>query len=151
MPLHSGRRTLFGKHLRRSDLNFQEGELGTSHLVLLLPPCLRFRRACVHVVARIVRCADDSFCSQQPQNFPKDFLLRIAEKSGRNLRKAILMFEACKAQQYPFRADQQIHLAEWETFIATMAKDIVTVQSPARLKEVCVSLILVPLRKPPCR
>ena len=45
---------------------------------------------------------------------PPELVLRIAEKSGRNLRKAMLMFEACKAQQYPFAAKQEIRIADWE-------------------------------------
>lgn len=32
-------------------------------------------------------------------NLPDEFAIRLAEKSERNLRRALLMLEACKVQQ----------------------------------------------------
>jgi replication factor C subunit 3/5 len=39
-------------------------------------------------------------------NLPADLAMRIAVKANRNLRRALLMTEACKVQQYPFQTDQ---------------------------------------------
>ena len=39
---------------------------------------------------------------------------RIAEKSDRNLRRAILLTEACRVQQYPFSPDQKVMDLDWE-------------------------------------
>uniref|UniRef100_A0A8D0H5F4 Replication factor C subunit 3 n=1 Tax=Sphenodon punctatus TaxID=8508 RepID=A0A8D0H5F4_SPHPU len=40
-----------------------------------------------------------SVCKKEGLIFPQDLARRIAEKSGRNLRKALLMCEACRVQQ----------------------------------------------------
>ncbi|KAK6317598.1 hypothetical protein J4Q44_G00129980 [Coregonus suidteri] len=61
---------------------------------------------------------------------------RISEKSGRNLRKALLMCEACRVQQYPFSADQDIPETDWEVYLSETANAIVSQQSPQRLLEV---------------
>ena len=45
---------------------------------------------------------------------PQQLAARIAERSRRNLRRAILMVEACKVAQYPFTADQEIQELDWE-------------------------------------
>ena len=45
---------------------------------------------------------------------PQQLATRIAERSRRNLRRAILMVEACKVAQYPFTADQEIQELDWE-------------------------------------
>jgi replication factor C subunit 3/5 len=47
-------------------------------------------------------------------NLPAPLANRIAEKSSRNLRRAILMVEACKVAQYPFTDDQAIQDLDWE-------------------------------------
>lgn len=36
-------------------------------------------------------------------NLPDEFSRRIAEKSGRNLRRALLMLESCKVQQLAYK------------------------------------------------
>jgi replication factor C subunit 3/5 len=57
----------------------------------------------------------------------------IAQQSQRNLRRAILSLEACKAQHYPFSDDTPVQLADWEIFIAQLAAGIVEEQSTKRL------------------
>ncbi|KAI9907097.1 hypothetical protein PsorP6_004313 [Peronosclerospora sorghi] len=59
--------------------------------------------------------------------------VRIAIKSERNLRRALLMLETCRVQQYPFSPEQQIQLPAWEEYICTLAKIVLQEQSPAGL------------------
>ena len=69
-------------------------------------------------------------------NLPLALAKRIADKSNRNLRRAILMTEACKVQQYPFSADQVIQDLDWEMFLRETAQQIVQEQTPKKLLEV---------------
>ncbi len=46
-----------------------------------------------------------------------EFATQIAVDSNRNLRKAILMLEACKVERYPFTDTQKPRVADWERFI----------------------------------
>ncbi|XP_075215185.1 replication factor C subunit RfC38 isoform X2 [Lycorma delicatula] len=61
---------------------------------------------------------------------------RIAEKSDRNLRRAILMCEACKVQQYPFTKDQEIAEPDWQVYLRETAKSILAEQTPKKLLEI---------------
>ena len=61
---------------------------------------------------------------------------RIAEQSSRNLRRAILMLEACKVRQYPFSEDQEVQTADWQEFLKSVALDLCTTQSPQQLLKV---------------
>jgi len=67
---------------------------------------------------------------------PADFAKKIAVQSQRNLRKAILMLEATKVQQYPFQPNQKIEQADWELFVAAIAKEIIEEQTPKSLLSV---------------
>nr|ACJ84254.1 unknown [Medicago truncatula] len=49
---------------------------------------------------------------------PSSLAARIAEKSNRNLRRAILSFETCRVQQYPFTDKQTIPPMDWEEYIS---------------------------------
>jgi replication factor C subunit 3/5 len=69
-------------------------------------------------------------------NLPKQFSEKIAERSEGNLRKALLMLESSKVEQYPFKADQQVKVPDWEKFVADIAKDIMEEQSPKKLLEI---------------
>lgn len=64
---------------------------------------------------------------------PLGFTGRIAQQSNRNLRRAILCFETCKVQQYPFTNNQPVQTLDWEQYISEIASDIVNEQSPKRL------------------
>lgn len=77
-----------------------------------------------------------SVCKKEGLVLPQDLARRIAEKSGRNLRKALLMCEACRVQQYPFSADQDIPETDWEVYVKETANSIVSQQTPQRLLEV---------------
>ena len=67
---------------------------------------------------------------------PLELALRIAEKSNRNLRRAILMLQACKVAQYPFAEDQEVADLDWEVYLKQTAQHIITEQSPKKLMEV---------------
>ena len=65
--------------------------------------------------------------------FPNSLAQRIAQQSQRNLRRAILSLEACKAQHYPFSESTPVTLPDWEIFITQLAAGIVEEQSTKRL------------------
>ncbi|KAE8733710.1 Replication factor C subunit 3 [Hibiscus syriacus] len=67
---------------------------------------------------------------------PSGFAARIAKKSKRSLRRAILSFETCRVQQYPFTSNQAIPPMDWEEYISEIATDIMKEQSPKRLFQV---------------
>lgn len=69
-------------------------------------------------------------------SLPLEFAERIVAKSERNLRRAILMLEACKVQQYPFTAQQDIVDLDWQVFLRETASQILTEQTPAKLEKV---------------
>ncbi|XP_003800177.1 replication factor C subunit 3 [Otolemur garnettii] len=75
-------------------------------------------------------------CKKEGLTLPSQLARRLAEKSCRNLRKALLMCEACRVQQYPFTADQEIPETDWEVYLRETANAIVSQQTPQRLLEV---------------
>ena len=75
-------------------------------------------------------------CKKEGLKLPDAFGKRVSEASGRNLRRAILMLEACRVQNYPFQDNQEIQVTDWEDYIKGMAADIIKEQSPQRLLRV---------------
>lgn len=67
---------------------------------------------------------------------PDELALSIAKESHRNLRRAILMLEACRVQSPNLAADTPVQRCDWETYITATAHRILTEQSPNRLMEV---------------
>jgi replication factor C subunit 3/5 len=65
---------------------------------------------------------------------PDKFASTVARESGRNLRKALLMLEASKAEQFPFSDEQKARVADWERFVDDLGRLIVEEQSPIRLQ-----------------
>ncbi|TID24169.1 replication factor C subunit 5 [Venturia nashicola] len=61
---------------------------------------------------------------------------RIAADSGRNLRKALLMFEAVYAQNEKVTEKTPIPPPDWEALIEQITEDIIAVHTPARILEV---------------
>ncbi|CAL9043609.1 unnamed protein product, partial [Musa banksii] len=55
---------------------------------------------------------------------PPGFTARIAAQSNRNLRRAILSFETCRVQQYPFTINQALPPLDWEQYVSEIASDI---------------------------
>lgn len=65
---------------------------------------------------------------------------RIAKESGRNLRKALLMYEAVHAQNEKVTDKTVIPPPDWEALISQIADDIMAERSPARILEVRAKL-----------
>lgn len=78
----------------------------------------------------------NNVCRRESLTVPEELARRIAEKSERNLRRAILMLEACKVQQYPFTAKQEIADLDWQMYLKETANQIILEQSPSRLEKV---------------
>ncbi|KAI9228821.1 MAG: activator 1 38 kDa subunit [Piptocephalis tieghemiana] len=74
--------------------------------------------------------------TQEGFTLPEALGKKIAEKSDRNLRKAILMLEATKATFLEVTEDQDPPEADWEVFIQRIAQMILQEQTPARLLQV---------------
>ncbi|XP_076680975.1 replication factor C subunit RfC38 [Andrena cerasifolii] len=77
-----------------------------------------------------------SVCKREGLTLPDELAVRLAETSGRNLRRAILMIEACKVEQYPFTSDQKITEPDWQVYIRNTASMMVSEQSPKKLLEI---------------
>ncbi|KAJ3300234.1 Subunit of heteropentameric Replication factor C (RF-C) [Borealophlyctis nickersoniae] len=66
-------------------------------------------------------------------HLPEVFAKRVADQAKGNMRKAILMLEAARVQQYPFSDKQEIIPTDWEAFIRDVAISIMSEQTPNRL------------------
>ncbi|KAF9157377.1 Subunit of heteropentameric Replication factor C (RF-C) [Actinomortierella ambigua] len=78
--------------------------------------------AMVEVMQRIVK---KEHCGPLPDSFAK----RLAQDSGRNLRRALLMLETAKVQRQPFAEDQAVPRMDWEDFIKHSAVNILKSQN----------------------
>ncbi|XP_056846035.1 replication factor C subunit 3 isoform X1 [Raphanus sativus] len=67
---------------------------------------------------------------------PHGFAARIAEKSNRSLRRAVLSLETCRVQNYPFANNQVISPMDWEEYVAEISTDMLKEQSPKSLFQV---------------
>lgn len=67
---------------------------------------------------------------------PRELAERMATQSDRNLRRAILLLEATRAQQYPFTANQKIMELDWQIYLRETANQILSDQTPAKLEKV---------------
>ncbi|KAF9738160.1 hypothetical protein PMIN06_005205 [Paraphaeosphaeria minitans] len=65
---------------------------------------------------------------------------RVAKESGRNLRKALLMFEAVHAQNENITDATHIPPPDWEALIGQIANQIVEERTPTRLLQVRAAL-----------
>ncbi|XP_043214816.1 replication factor C subunit 3-like [Amphibalanus amphitrite] len=102
-------------------------------------PAIRSRCLAVRVPAPSHQQITDvlhAVCKKEGLALPSELAQRIAEKSGRNLRRALLMCETCRVQQVPLSASQSVSEPDWEQFLQETAAMIVQEQSPKRLMEV---------------
>ncbi|KAM7216850.1 replication factor C subunit 5 [Rhypophila decipiens] len=65
---------------------------------------------------------------------------RIAQESGRNLRKALLMYEAVHAQNEKVTDTTPIPPPDWEMLIGQIAREIMEEHTPARILQVRAKL-----------
>ncbi|KAI8056000.1 activator 1 38 kDa subunit [Syncephalis plumigaleata] len=79
-----------------------------------------------------------SIASKEQIHLPDVLANRIAVQSERNLRRAILMFEALHVQQgdQSLKENQTIQLADWQEYIQELAASMVQEQTPQRLLQV---------------
>lgn len=68
-------------------------------------------------------------------NVPEDLSMKVSIQSGRNLRRALLMLEACKVQNNStsLPAELVVPLPDWEIYINKLAREILQEQTPVRL------------------
>lgn len=65
---------------------------------------------------------------------PDELAVNIARESSRNVRRAILMLEACHVQRRDgLKADMLVPATDWELYIKQLAVDITREQTPQRL------------------
>lgn len=75
-------------------------------------------------------------CKKESLTLPAQLAEKIAVKSGRNLRRALLICEACKVEKYPFAPNQEIKEPDWERFIRETAKLILREQSLDQIQRI---------------
>ncbi|KAJ8567539.1 hypothetical protein K7X08_019747 [Anisodus acutangulus] len=63
---------------------------------------------------------------------PMGFTAKIAAKSKKNLRRAVMALEVCKAHNYPFVEDQPISIG-WEEVVIELAAEILADPNQTRL------------------
>ncbi|KAJ1652530.1 Replication factor C (RF-C) subunit [Dispira simplex] len=78
----------------------------------------------------------NSVAKKESLQLPPALAERISTASERNLRRAVLMLETCRVQQYPFTTDQKVAQADWQVFIKAVAHTMLQEQSPANLLRV---------------
>lgn len=112
----------------------------TSSSTSKVTPAIRSRclgiRVAAPTVAEVVGVLTAVAKREGCGSLPSELARRIAEQSGRNLRRALLTLEACKVAQYPFQADQKIPDLDWEEYLKATARLIVEEQTPGWLLEV---------------
>jgi replication factor C subunit 3/5 len=65
---------------------------------------------------------------------PDELAINIARESSRNVRRAILMLEACYVQKRgALTKDQPVQKTDWELYINQLAVEITREQTPQRL------------------
>jgi replication factor C subunit 3/5 len=94
------------------------------------------RCLCVRVPAPSdegVRQVLRSVALKEGMELPSQFEDRLVVAARRNLRKALLSLDVCQARAFPFTADQEVSLPDWEGFVAQIADDVVAEQSASVL------------------
>ena len=74
-----------------------------------------------------------SVCAREQIRVPQTFTDSIARKSQRNLRRALLMVQACHTQKCPLQDGGALPLPDWERFVSIVANNICQSQTPQQL------------------
>ena len=100
---------------------------------------LRSRCLCIRVAApsydEIVSVINE-IGKKEGFTVPELLSYRIAMKSSRNLRRALLMLEATKVKSFPFTEDQAVQVPDWVEFTQYIGRLIIEQQSPSQLLSV---------------
>ena len=67
---------------------------------------------------------------------PPKLAMRISTSCERNLRRAILIFEACKVHQYPLSDEQPVQEPDWQLYLNAVADEVLAEQSPRQLLKI---------------
>lgn len=95
------------------------------------------------LLVRVAAPSEDEICAVlksvgQKERFTDVDALnrRIAKESGRNLRRALLMYEAVHAQNEVVSERTPIPPPDWEALISQIADEIIAEHTPARILQV---------------
>lgn len=97
------------------------------------------RSRCLLVRVAAPSCEDISsvlqkVCHKESLKLPSTTATAIAQKSERNLRRALLMLEAARVQKYPFDENpDSIPTTDWEDYVRETALEILKEQTPQKL------------------
>ncbi|XP_044272354.1 replication factor C subunit 3 [Tribolium madens] len=111
-------------------------------------PAIRSRCLCIRVPAPTIEDITSiltNVTSKESLVLPPELAKRIAETSNRNLRRALLMCEACKVQNQKLIANQKVQEPDWQVFIRNIGSKIFKEQkiaSLARIRENLYELII---------
>ena len=100
---------------------------------------IRSRCVCLRVAAPThaeVAGVLQKVATKEGLKLPDGLAQRISQSCERNLRRALLTFEACKVQQYPFSDSQPVQQPDWQLFISALADEVLSEQSPRQLLKV---------------
>ena len=78
----------------------------------------------------------NAVCAKERVPLPEGLGERVAVTANRNLRRALLMLEACKVKQTPMLDSQEVEIADWEKFISVIASNILEEQTPQKLLQI---------------
>ncbi|KAL5615190.1 hypothetical protein BROUX41_005247 [Berkeleyomyces rouxiae] len=99
------------------------------------------------LLVRVAAPSQEEICnvlaaSAQRESWPvlPDLYRRIAEESGRNLRRALLMYEAVHAQSDNVTDSTPIPPLDWEALISQISKQIMEEHTPQRIMAVRTQL-----------
>lgn len=87
-----------------------------------------------HPLLKIASILQD-VARRQSVTLPEPLAANIAKESSRNLRRALLMFEACHVQHGNgnLTSDMSVQKTDWDLYIQQLAAEVTREQSPARL------------------
>jgi replication factor C subunit 3/5 len=75
-----------------------------------------------------------TIANKESITLPHELAVNIANESSRNLRRGILMLEACHVQKRDgLTKDQPVQKTDWELYIRQLASEITREQTPQRL------------------
>jgi len=78
--------------------------------------------------------------AKEKLNLPPELALKIAQGTGRDVRRAVLMMEVCYTQANSFSKDTPLLPEAWETAVDKVVKKILQEQSPRMAMEVRLSV-----------
>ena len=102
-------------------------------------PAIRSRCLNVRVAApsaENVAAVVQTVARKEGCSIPDGLAARIAAKSNRNLRRALLMAQACRVQQNPPSDRMEVQDLDWEMYLKETAQQIVREQNPKQLLEI---------------